>query len=55
MWAIMYGYSSFAPGTDETTALNSILDENTKQGFSFIADADARTTSGFHPKSAFMG
>lgn len=49
--AIRYGYASFAPGTDETAALKSILDENTKQGFLFIADADARAASGFHPKA----
>ncbi|MDP3666874.1 MAG: zinc-dependent metalloprotease [Sediminibacterium sp.] len=49
--AIRYGYASFAPGTDETAALKSILNENTKQGFLFIADADARAASGFHPKA----
>ncbi|MES2004433.1 MAG: zinc-dependent metalloprotease [Bacteroidota bacterium] len=49
--AITYGYSDFAPGTDESTALNTILEENTKKGLLFIADADARAASGFHPKA----
>lgn len=49
--AITYGYSDFAPGTDENTALNTILEENTSKGLLFIADADARAASGFHPKA----
>ena len=49
--AITYGYSDFAPGTNEETALNSILEENTKNGLLFIADADARAASGMHPKA----
>ncbi len=49
--AITYGYADFAPGTDENTALNDILEENTKRGLLFIADADSRAASGFHPKA----
>ncbi len=49
--AITYGYADFAPGTDENTALNEILEENTKRGLLFIADADSRAASGFHPKA----
>jgi len=49
--AITYGYSDFAPGTDENAALNNILEENTKKGLLFIADADARAASGFHPRA----
>ena len=49
--AITYGYTDFAPGTDENTALNNLLEENTKRGLLFIADADARAASGMHPKA----
>ena len=47
--AITYGYADFAPGTNETDALNKILEENTQRGLLFIADADARATGGLHP------
>lgn len=49
--AITYGYADFALGTDENEALNRILEENTQKGLLFIADADARAASGFHPKA----
>ncbi len=49
--AITYGYADFAPGTDVNNALKQILEENTKNGLLFIADADARAASGFHPKA----
>lgn len=49
--AITYGYAHFAPGTDESIALNGLLEENTKNGLLFIADADARAAGGFHPKA----
>jgi hypothetical protein len=49
--AITYGYADFAPGTDENTALNNLLEENTQKGLLFIADADARAAGGFHPKA----
>ncbi|MDP3393279.1 zinc-dependent metalloprotease [Sediminibacterium sp.] len=47
--AIMYGYSQFPNDTDETIALNKLLEENQQKGLLFIADADARAVSGFHP------
>lgn len=47
--AIMYGYSHFPDGTDEAAALNKLLAENQEKGLLFIADADARAASGFHP------
>ena len=47
--AIMYGYQDFGKGINETTALQNILAENSKNGLLFIADADARAASGFHP------
>jgi hypothetical protein len=47
--AIRYGYQDFPTGTNETQALNNLLEENSKNGLLFIADADARSASGFHP------
>ncbi len=47
--AITYGYQDFPKGTNESTALNALLEENSKKGTLFIADADARAASGFHP------
>jgi hypothetical protein len=35
----------------ENNALNKILEENTKMGLLFIADADARAAGGLHPKA----
>jgi hypothetical protein len=47
--AIMYGYQQFPSGTDENNALKKLLEENSKNGMLFIADADARAAGGFHP------
>jgi Met-zincin/Domain of unknown function (DUF5117) len=47
--AIMYGYQDFGKGINETPALQMLLAENSKNGLLFIADADARAASGFHP------
>jgi hypothetical protein len=47
--AIIYGYQDFPSGTDENMALKKLLEENSKNGLLFIADADARAASGFHP------
>lgn len=47
--AIQFGYTDFAPGTDENEALKKLLEENTKMGLLFIADADARAAGGLHP------
>ena len=47
--AIMFGYQDFPAGTNEPVALNKLLEENSKNGLLFIADADARAASGFHP------
>jgi hypothetical protein len=49
--AITYGYADLTRSVDETDALNKILEENTNKGLLFIADADARSASGFHPKA----
>jgi len=47
--AIIYGYQQFPSGTDENNALKKLLEENSKNGMLFIADADARAAGGFHP------
>lgn len=49
--AIMYGYTDLANGTNTDQALNQLLEENTRKGLLFIADADARAASGFHPNA----
>jgi len=49
--AIMYGYQDFDKATDESAALQNLLTENSKNGLQFIADADARSASGFHPNA----
>jgi len=49
--AITYGYQDFPKGTDESKALQFLLEENSKNGIQFIADADARSASGFHPNA----
>jgi hypothetical protein len=47
--AIMYGYQDFGKGVNEKPLLQNMLAENSKNGLLFIADADARAASGFHP------
>lgn len=49
MATIAYGYSDFAPGTDETAALKEILKQTIDDGLAFIADDDARPDGGAHP------
>ena len=49
--AITYGYADFPNGTNENQTLNNLLEENTKRGLLFIADADARAAGGMHPKA----
>ena len=49
--AITYGYQDFPKGTDEANALNNLLEENSKNGLQFIADADARAAGGMHPNA----
>ena len=47
--AILFGYQDFPKGTDEKSALNKILEENTANGLLYISDADARAVDGMHP------
>ncbi|MFC5861239.1 zinc-dependent metalloprotease [Acidicapsa dinghuensis] len=47
--AITYGYSQFAPGTDEKAALNKLLEDEDAQGLRFISDADSRPLGSANP------
>ena len=49
--AVLYGYQDFGKisADEEKAALDNLLAENSKNGLLFIADADARAASGFHP------
>ncbi|MCU1328090.1 MAG: hypothetical protein JWN34_3460 [Bryobacterales bacterium] len=47
--AIRWGYSQFAPGTDEPAALNGILKDAISKGFAYITDRDARAAGAAHP------
>jgi hypothetical protein len=49
--SIQYGYTQFVEGTNETVALNNILSEAIRQGFTFISDRDARDPGGLHPNA----
>ena len=47
--SVKYAYSDFPDGTNETEALNQILEESFQAGHRFIADRDARPIGGAHP------
>jgi len=47
--AIAYGYSQFAPGTDEKAALDKILRRATDSGMLYITDEDSRPLGSAHP------
>jgi len=49
--SVKYAYSDFPEGTEESTALNQILEESYTAGHRFIADRDARPIGGAHPYS----
>jgi hypothetical protein len=49
--SIAYGYQEFTKGTDEATALNTILTDAAKKGLTFISDRDARDPGGLHPNA----
>jgi uncharacterized protein DUF4953/uncharacterized protein DUF5117 len=46
---IRYGYTQFAPGTNEAKELNAFLQQNEAAGLRYITDADARPLGGAHP------
>ena len=49
--AIQYGYSQFAPGTDEHASLNAIMSKAQAAGLYLITDQDSRPQGGAHPYS----
>ena len=49
--AIEYGYSDFAPGTDEKAARNEIIQKARTRGLIFLTDQDARPTGSAHPQT----
>jgi len=48
---IKYGYTDFAPGTNEDAALEAILMEAAEEGLYFISDQDARPAGSAHPNT----
>lgn len=48
-FAIKYGYSQFATGSNEGTELEKILEDGVAAGMLFITDADARPPGAAHP------
>jgi len=49
--AIRFGYSDFAPGTDEAKALDGVLAGARAKGFFFLTDQDARPAGSAHPNT----
>lgn len=47
--AIAYGYQDFPDGTNETTALEKIIQEGLKSGLTLLSDQDARPIGSAHP------
>ncbi len=47
--SVAYAYSDFPEGTNETEALNQLLEKSTREGHRFISDRDARPIGGAHP------
>jgi len=47
--AVAFGYQDFPDGTDETKALNDIIQKSLKDGLTFLSDQDARPLGGAHP------
>ncbi len=46
---IEYGYSDFGNEKDENKRLQQILETNSRHGYLFITDVDARASGGLHP------
>jgi hypothetical protein len=46
---IKYGYEQFAPGTDETVALDKLLNQDEAAGLRYMSDEDARPLGSAHP------
>jgi len=50
-FAIKYGYAEFAPGSNEQSQLERILEDGVAAGMLFISDADSRPPGAAHPLS----
>ncbi len=49
--SVAYAYQDFPDGTDESEALDRILQDAIDTGIQFISDDDARPTGGAHPQA----
>ncbi|WP_336514198.1 zinc-dependent metalloprotease [Pollutibacter soli] len=49
--AITWGYQDFPVGTNESQALNKILNDGSQKGLQFISDRDSRDPGGLHPQA----
>ena len=49
--SIAYGYDDFPPGTDESTALDSIITSAAAKGLIFLTDQDARPQGSANPQT----
>jgi hypothetical protein len=49
--AITWGYREFAPGINESAALNNILNDAQNKGLEFLTDQDARPVGALHPRT----
>jgi hypothetical protein len=47
--SIAFGYQDFPKGTDESKALNDIIQNSLKAGLTFLSDQDGRPLGGAHP------
>ncbi|MFM9074525.1 MAG: zinc-dependent metalloprotease, partial [Bacteroidota bacterium] len=48
-FTITWGYQDFPTGTDEQAALNEIINNSLKAGYTFLSDQDGRPAGGAHP------
>ncbi|HUK90573.1 MAG TPA: zinc-dependent metalloprotease [Blastocatellia bacterium] len=48
-FAIKYGYSEFPPGTNESAALEKLVEDGVAAGMLYITDEDARPAGAAHP------
>ncbi len=49
--SITWGYQDFPKGTNETTALNKIVNDAQKKGLEYLTDQDARPAGALHPRT----
>lgn len=50
--AVRHAYAQFQPGTNETAALEAILQNGLARGLIFLTDEDARPLGGAHPQAS---